>query len=929
MATRSPGYALAAPAGCVDAHRFEDLVARSRTAPADTTAELLRDALGLWRGDVLAGCAAGEWVRAEATRLREAQLYAGEELIAAELALGRHASVVGELEALVARYPLRERLWELLMSALHGAGRQGDALRAYRRARGRLVAELGVEPGPQLQRLEAGILAGSAPPPAHAEIVVPCQREHTRSEPATPLPAPVTNLVGRRHDIAELTELLQRRRLVTLTGGGGCGKTRLALAVSSEVAPRQRDGVRFLDLTPVTDPDLIAALAAATLGVAEDPAGGLLAAITRYLRPLRCLLVLDNCEHVVSSCADLVAALLRSCPDLRVLATSRETLGVLGEVVWPVSPLATPPCPPTGGLDQVRGYDAVRLFLDRATVGTVRGLTDADAPVLADVCAQLDGLPLAIELAAARTAVLTVAEIAERLSDPTLLHADRRTDRPHHRTLDTTVAWSYDLLDGPTRCRFRRLAVFVGGFTLAAAEAVWQQPGDDRPAVDVLSDLVTKSLVVMERQSAGARFRLLETIRRWAAERLAEDPAAEREARRRHAAHYLALAEHADPRLRGPDAGDWLDRLAAEHENLRAALAWYAAADPSVQLRFAVALAQYCRLRGRYSEGRRWLEDALAAVPVLPAGPAAFTVGRALVATAGFALLVGDYGEAQLRAQQALDVQRRAGDEAGTAYTLRLLASVARERGEYRRSLADLDEALATPLTSGTGGTVGAGAAAQVRDAAVADVQQLAGFTSWLAGDLDWAERELCAALQRYERLGDQGNVAFTRTHLAAVAFYRGQLERAGWLAGQGLAGFTELDFQEGIAWAFNVLGLVALRQCRYCDALAALRASLKVHCEVGDRWRQASVLDALAAVFVAVVDPARAAELAGLATVIREHLGVPVPTQELAAWEATHAALRRLLCDGEREAAFARGATLQVCEVLDTIADPEPLPAI
>ncbi|HET8643814.1 MAG TPA: BTAD domain-containing putative transcriptional regulator [Pseudonocardiaceae bacterium] len=917
VSTRSPGYRLAAPAGCVDVHRFEQLVSRSRSAAVsgavDTMASLLRNALGLWRGDVLAGCPAGEWVRAEATRLREVQLYASEELIAAELALGRHASVIGEIEALVGRNPLRERLWELLMTALHGAGRQGDALRAYRRARDRLVAELGVEPGTGLRKLEASILAGSAPP--HVPVPAVAAHEAITASTCGAVPAPVTNLVGRRSDIAELTDLLGRRRLVTLTGVGGCGKTRLAIAVATEVAARHPDGVRFLDLSPVTDPRLIPALAAAALGVPEDPAGGPLAALVQCLRPLHCLLVLDNCEHLAGSCAELVATLLRSCPGLRVLATSRQTLGVLGEVAWPVPPLATPPVSPGAGLDQVGGYDAVRLFLDRAAVDAVRNLGDEDAPALAEVCAKLDGLPLAIELAAARTSVLTVAEIAARLNDPTLLHADGPTGRPHHRTLDATVAWSYELLDGPARWRLRRLAVFTGGFTLPAAEAVWRGATDERPAVDVLADLVSKSLVVMERQPAGARYRLLRTIGRWAAERLAADEADERAARCRHAEYHLALAEEADSSLRGPDAGHWLDRLAAEHENLRAALA-YCAGEPDRRLRLAVALVQYCRLRGRYSEGRQWLDEALATP-----GPALVqprTVGRALVAAAGFALLVGEYGEARERAGRALLAQRRAGDEAATAGTLRLLASVARECGEYRRSLAHLDEALAVQCAGG-GPTV-------------ADVLQLAGFTCWLAGDLDGARHALHAALRHYVRLGDQGSASFCRTHLAAVACYRGELERAGWLATQALDGFTELRFEEGIAWAFNVLGLVALRQGRLDDALAALRASLKVHCALGDRWRQASVLDALAEVLLGA-DVVLAAELAGLATAIRERLTVPVPAQEHAAWARLHAELGRRLGDRARDAALARGGACRVTDVLDALADREhaslpPLPS-
>jgi len=962
VATRPPGYALAAPAECVDAHRFQELVDMARAEPAAERAAVgLRAALALWRGDALAGCPGGEWIRAEVTRLHEVRLCANEDLLAAELAMGRHAAVVPQLEALVARYPLRERLWELLMRSLYRAGRQGDALQAYRRARSRLVAEIGVEPGVELRRLEAAILAGSAEPgvpaagpraagvPAAgspavggraagmsgAVVLVPEPRTSTNDDPAGAgsVPAPLTNLIGRRAEIAELGALLTDRRLVTLTGIGGCGKTRLAI----EIAGRQQDPVCFVDLTPLADPDLVPGAVAAVLGLPADPAGGVLAALTEHLRPQRCLLVLDNCEHVVRSGAHLAAALLRSCPLLRVLATSRETLGVLGEVAWPVPPLAVPPLAassfaapspvavppvagspvavlpvavpgPGGALAAVRRYDAVRLFVDRASVATVRGLTDADAPALAALCARLDGLPLAIELAAARTSVLTVAEIAERLHDPALLHAHRHPGRPHHRALDTTIAWSYDLLDAASRSRLRRLAVFAGGFALDAAEAIWPDRAG-LATVDLLADLVGKSLVVMERHPAGARYRLLETIGRWAAARLAEHPDEERDARRRHAGHFLAIAERADQRLRHAELGAWLDRLAAEHENLRAALAWFArdGSDPAAQLRLAVALAGYCQLRGRYREGRQWLEQALA-------GGAACrpeTLGRARAAAAKFALLLCDYRHAEVRAEQALAVQRRCGDDAGAASTLRLLASVARERGHYGRALAALDEAA---TTAGRGGSPDA------------DLLQQIGVTCWLAGDLDRAERVLSDALNRYQRSGDPMNVACTRTCLAAAALYRGELGRAGRMAAAGLARFIELDMKEGIAYALNVIGLVALREGRPRRAIAVLRASLDAHYAIGDRWRQASVLEALAAAVLATGDAIMAAELAGLASALRESLGVPVPAQERADWARTQAALRRVLPADERTAALARGGAMRVPDVLARIGGPGDL---
>jgi len=892
LGTKPPGYLLAAPPEHVDADRFARLIRADRGEPPDRVAERLRAALALWRGDVLADCAVGEWARAEAARLHEARLYAVEGLFTAELAMNRHRAVVAELESVVGRHPLRERLWELLMLALHRDGRQGDALRAYRRAHSVLVAELGVGPGPTLRRLEAAIRAGEEPAAPRAVT--------TRAPgpgPAPAVPVPLTSLVGRSKDIAELTGLLTERRLVTLTGVGGSGKTRLAIAVATAVAAT--DGhVGFVDLTAVTDPGLVPAAACDALGVRDDPTPD---ALVRRLRDRELLLVLDNCEHVLGACRSLVETLLHACPWLRVLATSCETLGVAGETTWPVQPLPTP----GHGVDtlaELHGYDAVRLFLDRATLPAVRALGDADAPALAAICAGLDGLPLALELAAARTAVLTVAEIAERLRDPAVLRGHRHPDRPHHRALDATVAWSYDALDPAMRARLRGLAVFAGGFTLEAAAAVWLET--EGGTVDALADLVAKSLVVVDQRGGRTRYRLLETIRHFAAVRLDDVPDERRAARQRHASHHLALAVDADRRLRGPDSSRWLDRLAAEHENLRAALAWFATDGSPEELRLAVALARYCRLRGRYDEGRRWLLDALER-----GADAGADRAPALLAVAFLAYFRGSYAQAARYARSALAEHRAAANPAGAARSLRLLGSIACERGEYERSTAWYAEALAEYRCVDD-------------ESGQADVLQMTGFVAWLAGDLAAAGPVLEQALLRYGALDDPENLASTRVHLAAVALYSGDGGLARRLAEDAMAHFAGLDFKEGIAWAMNILGLVALHDGQVDHAMTALHTSLGIHHDVGDRWRQASLLDALAVGHLARDDPARAARLTGLAAAMRDELGVPVPTVEQPALACLTTAITARLTDQQRHAALARGATMTVPDIL---AEPHP----
>lgn len=904
LVTRPPGYALAVADGAVDARRFEELVRRGRAAgsPAEA-AEPLRAALALWQGTVLADCPLEDWARAEAAGLQETRRSAAEDLCAADLALGRHADVAADLETLLGQDPLRERLWELLMAALHRAGRPADALAAYRRARTALAGELGIEPGPTLRRMEAAILNGEEPTPGGTPTAaaptapggspataVPAVPDEPPAE--APLPVPLTRLIGRSAEIAEVGALVAERRLVTVTGVGGCGKTRLAIAVADKLG----GGARFVDLTAVTGKDLVVTAVAAALGVPERPDRRPLDGLIRRLRPHALLLVLDNCEHLADACADLAAALLTACPHLRVLATSRIQLGVPGEVAWPLAPLPAP-AGRVSTLADVRGLDAVELFLDRAAVPAVRALADTDAPALAAICAGLDGLPLAIELAAARTAVLTLPDIAARIHDPALLRrsgppgAGRRAAERHH-ALDAAMAWSYQLLDPTLQAAFRRLAVFAGGFTLDAVEAV--VPGARGRAVDLVGDLVARSLVVVDRTPAGARYRLLETIRQYARERLAETADECASTRHHHADHYRDLALDAGHRLHGPDLDRLLDHLAAEHENLRAALAWFAAHGAAHgtgddELRLAAALARYCHLRGRYRDGRQWLDDALARHSgEAPAGPSP-DLAKALHSAAFLAFFECDYPDATAYGERSLSAQRASGDAVGVGRSLSMLASVDRERGDYDRSLARYREAADTYRAAGD-------------DAGVADTLQMAGFTSWLTGDLPAARAHLDDALARFDVAGDPEGVASARVHLAAVACYAGEPARARWLAEDALARFRTLAFKEGIAWALNIAGLVEDRPDRAADLL---RAALDIHREVGDRWRAASVLEALAGV---VPDAAQAVELLAEASTIRRTLGTPTPPVERPARDATEARLRAALTDPDFYTAWARG---------------------
>ena len=496
--TRPPGYVLRRDRTSLDCDRFEERAREGRAALAGDPArasELLASALSLWRGPALADFAYESFAQAEAARLEQLRLAALEDRIDAELALGGHGALVPELERLLSEHPLRERPASQLMLALYRGGRQAEASRVFHGIRARLMDELGIEPQPALRGLHQRILEQDS--------------ALERSRPDHNLPAELTSFVGRERELEEIRMLLRESRLLTLTGVGGSGKTRLALRVARQELDRYRDGIRLVELAPLADPALLAGALAAALGVRQQD-GSPTDALVRALDASEWLMVLDNCEHLIDACAELAHTLLRRCERLRILATSREPLRIAGEVTWPVPGLDSPA--------------ASELFLERGTAvrpGLVLGPADAEA--VAVICQQLDGIPLAIELAAARMRALTPQDILSRLDDRLrLLTGGSRDAAERQQTLRATIDWSHDLLGDEERVLFRRLSVFAGGWTGAGAEAVC---GDKRLPSDrilaILCDLVEKSLVVADRGPSGTtRYRLLETIREYARKQL-------------------------------------------------------------------------------------------------------------------------------------------------------------------------------------------------------------------------------------------------------------------------------------------------------------------------------------------------------------------------------------------------------------------------
>ncbi|WP_199748088.1 AfsR/SARP family transcriptional regulator [Actinomadura sp. WAC 06369] len=603
VAARPPGYALAAAPGAVDASRFASLAA-APAPDARARASVLTEALALWRGPAFADFADAPFAVAAADRLEERRLTAREDLAEARLALGEHRALVADLTDLAGRHPLRERLQAALMRALYGSGRQHEALQCYERVRNRLRDELGLDPGPELAALHQAILRQDP------SLDVPA------SAPLAParLPVPRTELVGRDGEPDAILAALRASRLVTVTGPGGVGKTRLALEAAARAGAAFPEGVVLVELAGVA-PARVAEAVTAAAGL-PDPAGTHAADPAEGLAGRRALLVLDNCEHVIEPVAKLADALLATGTGLRILATAREPLGISGEHLHPVSPLAVPPAAPEGGPRELAEVPAVRLFVARAAAADPGFALDAsNAAAVAAVCRRLDGLPLALELAAARVRALGPATLAARLDDRfRVLRSDRRDVPPRQRTLHAAIAWSWEPLPPAERAVLRRLAVHTGGCTLEAAEETCAGGDVDRAEIlDVVVRLVDRSLVLPADDPGGVRYRLLESVAAYALDRLA-DAGETGDVQGRHDEYYARVAECADAYRAGPARLRWLARLDAEAANLRRALeSAVGRRDAHLALRLTASLAWYWIERGRAGHAGRALGAALAA----------------------------------------------------------------------------------------------------------------------------------------------------------------------------------------------------------------------------------------------------------------------------------------------------------------------------
>ncbi|MDQ3895850.1 MAG: winged helix-turn-helix domain-containing protein [Actinomycetota bacterium] len=789
IVTRPGGYAIELAPDELDAQEFDRLVREAAACLPSAEGsnlraalQLLDRALGLWRGDALEDVAGEPFAIGETTRLEESRWAAVEVRNDVLLALGRHAGLVGELGQLVDRLPLRERLHEQLLLALYRSGRQADALRAYAHARSVLVDELGLEPGTRLQELEQAVLLhdGSLDwrPPADDAPAKPAPAPPPAVTTGT-VPAPVAILVGRETELSSVRHLLTRARILTLTGPPGAGKSRLALElahVEAEAGP-----VWFVDLASVTGDDRVAAAASSALGVPSAPDGDTVAAVTGVLAIERGLLLLDTCEHVLLGAAELASRVLRQCPGMRVLATSRRPLGISGEIAWPVPPLALPP-PRSTSRDAIATFAAVELFCQRAeAVRPTFALTDGNAADVAAICLALDGLPLALELAAARADVLTPAAILARLQNRfDLLVEGGRDVAARQQTLRAALDWSYELLATDQRRFFARLGVFAGSFGLDAAVTV---AGDGfADPLTLLSALVRHSLVSV---AGDDRYRLLDSVRAYAVELLGDE---EGETRDRHAGYYTHLAEVGEQKIVGPDQVDWLRDMRADVANFRAALEWsFAGGQYELAVRLAGALGWFWTLEGMLDEAMDYLERAVAHTEVPPLVRAKALYGAALLAAS-----LGHLERARRAGADSAETARVAGDPVLRARGLNAFAVAAWAQGDLGMAARAHDEAIS--LLEATGDLWGLGVCLALRARTALD-----------AGDPE-GERLARAALPVARASGDRHVIGIALEQLAQLDLAAGRTEPAREAAAECLALHQAVGYTEGIVAALHVL---------------------------------------------------------------------------------------------------------------------------
>ncbi len=931
-----------------------DVAELEREATGDSSVDALVRSVSAYQGEFLPGFYS-EWEDLERERLRavfETKMGALLERLVAER---RWPSILEWGERWIALGHVPEPAYRALMQAHHGLGDQSSMAGVFQRCKEAMQRELGVETSEQTRalydalarRVAPGELVSSRP---ERGISLTERKRLSASAPQSRPPRPLTSFIGRERENAEVKRLTtgSDSRLVTLTGVGGCGKTRLALHVCQDLLTQNPHGVWFVELASLTDPTLVPQTVAATIGLLEDPGRPILAVLTDHLQSQEAVLILDNCEHLVEACAKLAETLLSACPHLRILASSREALGIAGETVFQVPSLSTPASSQAISVEEALQYDAVCLFIDRAkTAQPGFRLTAENVPAVTQICRRLDGMPLAIELAAARVKMLTPEQIAVRLGDRfRLLTGGSRTALPRQQTLRATIDWSYNLLSEAERILLSRLSVFAGGWTLEAAEEVCgQQNGDKAQPLDVLdllTQLVNKSLVAAEHvPDETARYRLLETLRHYAREKLLEmgDGSTVRD---RHLAYFHSLAESAEPELTGPAQVAWLNSLDIELDNVRVALEWALENGVEAGLRLATRLWRFWEARDRSREGSEWLARLLQQPEAMRYPQAR---ARALGAQAMMLVTPGHLAEAQAAAEASLGLCRTQGDQVGEAYALMAVGVVSSLHGDVALARPHLDESLR--LFRELGDKVGQADALSWlcldhRDSRLArawleeslainrELGHLAGIggcvlslaqLAYWEGDyvtpVAWLEE--ARALQG--QLGSKSGQAWVMQNYGNLEFRRGDYERARAYYLESIA-LAEAGGQRDYWCAVN-LAHIAARQGQLKEAHAMFDESIRRFYAARITNGVAYGLEGLVSLAVVENQPERAARLLGWADAIRETIGDSRPAVEQTAVDGDVAAIRAHLDGATFAAAYAAGRSMTTEQAIAYALEP------
>ena len=909
----------------VDVHAFEEAAATARRAQ-DRAA--YRVAIELYDGELLPGDRYEEWAEIRRQELRGTFLSLLSELAELYEKRGELAKAIETLQKTVADEPILEEAHVRLMRLYALSGRRGEALSQYERLREALSGRLGAEPNAASAHLREEIATGTLSP-TQLTPTVSSSGEEFAEDGRHNLPTQRTSFVGREQEFVEVRRALSETRLLTLTGAGGSGKTRLALEVVKDLVGAYPDGVWLVELAPLSEEALVPQAVAAVLEVQEQPGYSPTDTLINALRQKNTLLVLDNCEHLIDTTSRLTEAFLDSCPRLRMLITSREALNVDGETLWQVDPLSVPDVRDRLTVEELESYESARLFVERALFferllygSSGFALRPDNVSAVAEICRRLEGMPLAIELAAAWVGTLSVEQIYERLKVSLKLLKGGRTLTRRQQTLRGAMDWSYDLLSEHEQTLFGRLSVFAGGWTLEAAGSVGAGDNvEEEEVLELLWRLANKSLVVAEAGMGGvARYRMLETIRQYAREKL-EVSGESDEVQGRHAAFFLALAEEAEPELAGPQKRLWVERLEGEHDNLRAALSWVLQRGESgLGLRFGGALWQFWYARGYLSEGLRWLEQALADSDPAPA--------RVKVLE-GMGWLVQSQGDSErgiATYEEMLELSRESGDKGSAATALNSLGTLALTRGDNERARALLEENLQVLL--------------QVEEeeghtATTLKRYHVLALLGFLAlneeGDPTQATALLEESLALAREVRDDLRIGQTLANLGYAALLHGDYERARALSEEAIALAHELGSagMQILPEALVNLGLAAMGQDKHEQAATAFKEALAIAQEVGIKASAINAMEGMVTLAGAMGEATRAAHLWGAAEALREVTGIALPPGERALHEPYLAAARSRLGESAWEEALAEGRAMTLEEATEYALAKEVEPAV